>query len=650
MRRFSAVLLSSLIVIAAVLSGCGKDKKKDPKAGVPTSISLSTTNLSLNAGSAQPITAVVLDGNNDAIVSAKVTFTASSPAVTLTPAASASGAWVTNVCAGTWDAANVNCAAGAPGTAEITASSGSLTAKITVFVHSKVDRIVVSPASVDCKSQGQTQQFAATVFSGTADITSSVGPLTWNSTGSDVVTVDANGVATAKAPGKAAVFASVSGVNSLPAGFVTCPVQSITVHVKDAADTSFTIDRNGTKQLAADVLDGAGAAISATLTWVSSQPGAATVNNTGLVTGLGGFAGITATCVPPGCNQGLNPAYSNVVVAQVNGAQATTVYATGTDTTSLIPIDSSANTAGTAITLPAKPNSFVMAPGGAKAFLGSDQGLMTLDTSNNSVSNNPSAVGKVLAVAPDGQQIIVAGSNAAFLVSGTTTTSLPVAGATAAAFSADSQKAYIIAGSTLYSRTQATLRAIPLNAAASDVAFLASGALGLVSGSDATVSARAGCNDSVFGSVNTPGAPALLESLPNASAVLAVDSPGIDVITPPATLAGCPPTGTLAVSVNDFGQGAFTARQVIVLPSGAKAYVTSDQPQLLVYDVAGNAASTIPLAGGASAFTGGATLDSTQLYVGGSDNAIHRIEVASGTDAQQIAVAFKPDLVVVRLR
>jgi hypothetical protein len=46
--------------------------------------------------------------------------------------------------------------------------------------------------------------------------------------------------------------------------------------------------------------------------------------------------------------------------------------------------------------------------------------------------------------------------------------------------------------------------------------------------------------------------------------------------------------------------------------------------------------------------TGGTTLDSTKLYVGGSDNAVHRIDVASGTDAQQITVSFTPDLVAVR--
>jgi hypothetical protein len=46
--------------------------------------------------------------------------------------------------------------------------------------------------------------------------------------------------------------------------------------------------------------------------------------------------------------------------------------------------------------------------------------------------------------------------------------------------------------------------------------------------------------------------------------------------------------------------------------------------------------------------TGGAMLDSSTVYVGGSDSNVHRIDVATGTDAQQIPVGFVPDLVAVR--
>jgi hypothetical protein len=85
-----------------------------------------------------------------------------------------------------------------------------------------------------------------------------------------------------------------------------------------------------------------------------------------------------------------------------------------------------------------------------------------------------------------------------------------------------------------------------------------------------------------------------------------------------------------------------------VLPDGSKAYVTSDQTSLEAYDVPGDALSTIPLANGASAYTGGALVDASKLYIGGSDSAVHVIDVANGHDTKQIPVGFVPDLVAVK--
>ena len=49
----------------------------------------------------------------------------------------------------------------------------------------------------------------------------------------------------------------------------------------------------------------------------------------------------------------------------------------------------------------------------------------------------------------------------------------------------------------------------------------------------------------------------------------------------------------------------------------------------------------IPYEGGVMAYSGGITLDGTQVYVGASDGAVHRIDVASGADVQQLGVALK---------
>lgn len=651
LRRFAAAIFILLAFLSAVLSGCGGGNKSDGKTGVPTSISITPNPVSLNFGAVSPITAVVLDGNGNPVVSSTIAFTSPSSSASLSTATVSNGTWLTIVCAGSWNSNQTVCNPGTTtGKVDLVATSGSLTATASIYVHPKVDRIVLAPTAIDCLSQKTTQQFTATVFSGSTNITSSVGPLTWKATSADVVNVDSSGVATAGQPGRASVFAGISGVNSLPAAFVTCPVRSIQIHLQDSTATSFTIDASTNQQLAADVLDSNGAPITANLSWVSARPRSATVSSSGLVAGLGGFSGINAMCLPPSCNQGDVPQFSNIVLGQVNGAPSTTVYAAGTTTTSVIPIDTSTNTAGTAITLPNAPNSFLVSPDGATGFFGSSQALMVLDFTTATVSSITDFPGKVLAVSITGR-VLVAGSNVVSIVnSDNTAENLGITGATAASFTPDG-RAYILAGSTVFVYDRGTLRSFPLSSPGNDVESLASGALGFTGQSNSVVSANAACNDSLFGSVATTGAATLLGALPDGSGMLAVNSPRISLIKPPANLSGCPPTGTLSLSSKDFGQGAFTPRQVIVLPSGAKAYITNDQAQLLAYDVtapSGGATSTIPLANGASAFTGGSTSNAATVYVGGSDNNVHRIDVATGIDAQQISVSFTPDLVAVK--
>lgn len=636
-----SALLSVLLLLVATLPGCGGSKSN---TNTPTTVSVSPTTLSLTLGGVAGLTTTLLSSSGTAVsATEKITYSSNNTAV----ATVSSGG---SVCAGTWDANNIVCTPGQVGTATITVSVGSLTGTTTVYAHQKVDRVTVSPASVNCLSMGATQQMSAAAFSNGVDVTSTVGPMTWLSDNTDVATVDANGVVTSKSPGAGSIYAAVANVSSTPASYVTCGVRSIHLRLFGVADTSFTVATGATQQLVADVFDTTGKVITPTLTWFSTQPAVAAVNSSALVTAVAaGTASIGAACSGT-CNIGMAPVYGDVVIANINGTSATTVYATGTGTTTLIPIDTGANTAGTAITLPTAPNSFVFAATGTKGYLGSSNGLITLDTSNNTVSQNTGAPGTVLGVSPDSSRVLVASSGVVYSV-GTTTDSLNISGATAAAFSADNSRAYILAGTNLYVFTPGGLHpAISLVAAANDAAFLPSSAMAyLAGGAPSAITARASCDASLVDTVSTPGTPSRVGSTPDALKVVAADSPGIDVLTrTAATAPGCPPAVTESLTSVDFGQGAYNARQLIMLPNGAKAYITSNLGTLLAYDIAGGTASSISLAGGASAFTGGATLDSTRLYVGGSDNKVHRIDVASGTDAQQIDLSFTPDLVAVR--
>jgi hypothetical protein len=337
----------------------------------------------------------------------------------------------------------------------------------------------------------------------------------------------------------------------------------------------------------------------------------------------------------------------------VAGTSATTIYVTGTGTTSLVPIDSGTNAVGTAITLPSSPNSFLFGAQGAKGYLGSSAGLITLDTAANTVSQTTSVPGTVLAVSPDGNRVIVAGSNLVTVLgvgSGISTEAASITGATGADFTPDSRAAFIVAGSTVYFWMPGGFRSVTLGGTANDVKFLANGAFAYLAGggSGPAVTARATCNNALADTVTTPGVPRFVVSLPDASAVLAVDSPGIDVVKPATNLAGCPPPLSDTPTTVDLGAGAFTARQLIVLPDGSKAFVTSTLGELLGMKTSDLSLIPVTLATGAAAFTGGSTLDSKMVYVGGSDNAVHRIDTTAGTDAQQITVSFTPDLVAVK--
>ena len=642
-----AVLLFFTLATAMFLTACGGGSSSSTTTNT---VSITPTTMSLNQSDVATVSAQVVDASGTAVSNAKsIVFTSDTPAVaTVNP---------TNgqVCGGTWDASYVVCSPGQVGKATITATSGGLTASATVYVHQKVDRVVINTASSACKSMGQTLQLSATAFSNGTDVTSTVGPLNWRSSATQVASIDSTGILTALAPGSTTLYASISNVTSAPASFTTCAVRSINLHVSGGSGTAFSLASAATQQLAADVVDTAGNTISPTLTYVSVMPAVATVSSSGLVTAAApGTTSIVAQCATT-CNYNLPPVYSNTAVPTVTGSSSSTVYVTGTAATQVIPIDTGANAAGTAIPLPSTPNSIVFAPGGLTAYLGSSAGMMTLDASANTVSQNTALPGKVLAVSPESNFVVVASATSVYVQSasaGNSSATLPIAGATAAAFTPDGTKLFIAAGSTLYAfNTQSTsLVSQSFTAASNDVAVLPSAAFALLSsGAPHTITTVSTCDNNPAASFIAPGTPTALAITPDAAKVLALDSPNIDVLTRTSLAQpGCAPPFPATLSSVDLGQGTFTPTDFVLSSDGAKAYVTSNLGSVIAFDVNANTASTITLANAANGLSEAMTLDGAKLYVGGSDNNVHRIDTANGTDAQQIGVSFKPDLIAVR--
>jgi hypothetical protein len=190
-----------------------------------------------------------------------------------------------------------------------------------------------------------------------------------------------------------------------------------------------------------------------------------------------------------------------------------------------------------------------------------------------------------------------------------------------------------------------------LQAPATDVAFLNAGALGFLAGGvpSATV-ARFTCNNQTAAIVSLPEPPLRIAPLTDGSGMLLVGSSTVDIVKASLTSTNtpCPPLATASLTQTASLGGAFKTRQLLVTADGTKAFMISDAAAVLAYNIANNSTSVIPLSKGVVPTTAGLTLDSTQLWVGGSDNAVHLVDIKSGADIKAVSVGFSPDLVAVR--
>ena len=181
----------------------------------------------------------------------------------------------------------------AAGTVTITATSEgkSGTASITV-AGAPVATVTVTPASASVQA-GQTVQLTATLKDANGNIlTGRV--VTWSSNNTSVANVNSSGLVTGNGAGSATITAASEGKSGTSAITVTpVPVASVTVTPATAS-----VPAGGTVQLTATPKDANGNPLSGrTITWQSSNSAVASVNGSGLVTGVatGGPVTITAT-------------------------------------------------------------------------------------------------------------------------------------------------------------------------------------------------------------------------------------------------------------------------------------------------------------------------------------------------------------------
>ena len=254
--RFLTLPHSALCALSlAVLFLVGCTPKEDPIVDIPvTSVSLSPTSMALEVGQTGNITATVSPSN---ATDKSVTWSSSNGSV-----ATVSGGKVTAV---------------AEGSATITATAGGKSGTCAVTVSKVV--IGVSSISLDqtqvTLSIGETSTLTATVSP--SDATDKT--VTWSSSDESVATVS-DGKVTAVAPGSATITAEAGGKKA------TCEV---TVKGKDVAQV--TLDKEEANigvgesfTLIATVLPED--ATDKTVTWSSSEPSVASVDENGKVTGL----------------------------------------------------------------------------------------------------------------------------------------------------------------------------------------------------------------------------------------------------------------------------------------------------------------------------------------------------------------------------
>jgi trimeric autotransporter adhesin len=334
----------------------------------------------------------------------------------------------------------------------VSASVNGVTSNpVQVFVHATVSSVSLALAgNQQCYSQGTSTQldseacfsqngkqyefcapasvspanYACTLPSGVTSVpvcSSSIGTLAYSvSTGSVATLNAATNVITAAQPGTTAISASIAGSGSSAGYFTTCPPKSISVTLN--GNTSATVTKGVTQNLVTTVVDTKGNVISGlTLDYQSTNPLDISAGTAGSVlASFPGAASVYAICQPSVCNPApINqvglfgtgvPISSNAVNITTPGTASTYVWfgAPG-QSQYFVPYDLVGNSLGSTVRLPYVPNSMVMDREGTTIYFGSSHALMSYTTSSNVAANPPDASvpGVVLAVSPDGKQVLI---------------------------------------------------------------------------------------------------------------------------------------------------------------------------------------------------------------------------------------------------
>lgn len=172
------------------------------------------------------------------------------------------------------------------GTTTITATATqfgrTVTGTTTLKVEQRPVTLVLDPPSATFNAFGATRTFTAQGKDAGGNPVDGL-VFTWTSSDPAVATVDANGLVTARANGVTTIRASGGG--AFVEGTVTVAQTAAELVVSPSEHTLESIGE--TVQLTAELRDARGNVISAPVTWSSTLPGIAAVNENGVVTATG---------------------------------------------------------------------------------------------------------------------------------------------------------------------------------------------------------------------------------------------------------------------------------------------------------------------------------------------------------------------------
>jgi hypothetical protein len=477
MNRLSTFIL---IGLAGLMASCGSSVSSSTQAqpNYEYSVVMSADILTLNSGDWGTVTATVEETFRNGAPKAvtpqpTIKFYSSDSGVTVSPAG--------EVCAGQWDTRYLTCTstgtltpAGTYVTITAYNASHNVSGTTRVSVHNRAASMSLnSPAwtaktdstgnPVKCILQGNSVKYLAAPVdsSGNAITNVNENDYEWVVSDSTVASVGAYGDVVAVAPGVTNVYANLNGTVSAPLAFVTCPPTSIlfesspftngTPILSAGTTADLSLNKGDQKYLSAvlSTTDGVTSQnlSAATLNYTSSDPLAGSFTSVlaltdKLAANTSGRFSMIASCAPTTCNNSVGdftspagsftgkdlgfgyPIYSNVIGATVAGSTGSTVLITGTtfaDGTTpiyrMIAYDSESMEITQTVELANLPNSLVVAPNGATAYVGSSSGLVVVNLSTyaSTLQTYPIVggistdviTGKVLGVSPDSRYVVV---------------------------------------------------------------------------------------------------------------------------------------------------------------------------------------------------------------------------------------------------